>query len=135
MTIRASSTVTLFRNALLFVALAVSGVAAGCGAPEELDEADQMTAETDEQSLARGGGGRRLSYSCTSSGSCTCDKSIENDCEDMSAVCTDDTVDTLINCINGWLTTHCTCTKAKTAAPSPSPYTVPLGTVKTLTAR
>ena len=30
----------------------------------------------------------------------------------MSGVCTDATVDGLIACIQGWLTTHCTCTKA-----------------------
>jgi hypothetical protein len=60
--------------------------------------------------LFRGGRGGGLGYSCTN-GTCTCDKSVENDCEDMSAECTDATVDALINCINGWLTTHCTCTK------------------------
>ncbi|HZR80636.1 MAG TPA: hypothetical protein VFD92_06035 [Candidatus Binatia bacterium] len=60
-----------------------------------------------------GGGTGGLGYSCSGS-TCTCDKSIENDCEDMSGICTDDTVDALITCINGWLTTHCVCTKAMT---------------------
>jgi len=63
--------------------------------------------------LVNNGGGPSggLGFSCTN-GECTCDKSIENDCEDMTAVCTDATVDGVITCINGWLTTHCTCTKA-----------------------
>ena len=79
------------------------------------------------------GRGPSLGYTC-SNGTCTCDKSIENDCADMSAVCTDATVDALINCINGWLTTHCTCTKAA-VSPTPSPFTAPITTVKTLSSR
>ena len=61
--------------------------------------------------INNGGGPGGLSYSC-SNGTCTCDKGIENDCEDMSGVCTDGSLDGLISCIDGWLTTHCTCTKA-----------------------
>jgi hypothetical protein len=33
----------------------------------------------------------------------------------MSALCTDATIDSLIKCIDGWLTTHCVCTQAFTA--------------------
>ena len=123
MTTTMTTFATFCRQASLVLALALTGLA-GCGM-EPTDEELDSVAESDDQSqaLARGGGGQRLGYSCTN-GTCTCSKSIENDCEDMSAVCTDATVDGLINCINGWLTTHCTCTKAF-RAPSPSPYTVP----------
>ena len=69
-----------------------------------------IDAQEPSAAVRRGGGGSR-GYTCKN-GSCECDKSIENDCEDMSGVCTDATVDALINCINGWLTTHCSCTKA-----------------------
>lgn len=87
--------------------------ATGClASPADIAEAegpDEIASA--EQALIRGSGGsQRLGYSCTN-GTCTCDKSIENDCEDMTAVCTDKTVDGVITCINGWLTTHCTCTK------------------------
>jgi hypothetical protein len=122
MTTTMTATSTLFRQAFLLVALALTG-AAGCGAPEELDQAEQV-AETEEEALKRGGGSPRLGYSC-SGGTCECSKAIENDCADMSAVCTDATVDALIACINGWATTHCTCTQAF-VAPKPSPYTVPI---------
>jgi len=63
------------------------------------------------QSTAQINNGGGLGFRC-SGGTCTCDKSIENDCEDMSGVCTDASIDALIGCIQGWLTTHCTCTKA-----------------------
>jgi hypothetical protein len=35
----------------------------------------------------------------------------------MSGVCSDGSIDNLIACINGWLTTHCTCTLARVAPP------------------
>jgi hypothetical protein len=75
--------------------------------------------------LVNDGGGPRLGYSC-SNGTCTCDKSIENDCEDMSGVCTDASIDDLIRCIDGWLTTHCTCKKMLTVRPRPILPTPPV---------
>ncbi len=70
------------------------------------------------EALSRGGGGSKgAGFTCTN-GECTCSKEIENDCEDMSGVCSDDTVDDLIRCIQGWLTTDCTCRLAvKTSTP------------------
>jgi hypothetical protein len=94
--------------------IATSGCAAAI-APEEGEQ--EVAGLTD--SLSRGGGGvGGASFSCTS-GTCTCDKSIENDCEDMTSACTDATVDNVINCINGWLVTHCTCTQMLTG-PNPT---------------
>lgn len=99
----------------------------GCGGAEEpAAAAPEAGAESAE--LRIGGGGPRLGYSCTN-GTCTCDKSIENDCEDMSAVCTDATVDALIKCIDGWLTTHCVCTKAFTAPGTSPTHQLPIGPV------
>lgn len=93
-------------------------IAQGCLASQadidqaELELDEQAEVASTEQALARGGSNQqRLGYSCTG-GICECNKSIENDCEDMTGVCTDKTVDDVINCIGGWLTTHCTCTKA-----------------------
>jgi hypothetical protein len=109
--------------------------APGCvGAPpmegfEEGVEEDAAVAST-EAELIRGGGSRGLGFTCTS-GQCTCDKSIENDCEDMSGVCSDATVDGLITCINGWLTTHCTCSLARVAPKPTGVFTVPTGGIKT----
>lgn len=113
---------TTRRGLITLFALALFG-ASGCvgGVPEEGFEdgleSDDAGVASAEAALARGGRGGGLGFSCTN-GTCTCDKSIENDCEDMSGVCSDATVDGLITCINGWLTTHCTCTLAK-AAPNP----------------
>jgi hypothetical protein len=112
-------------GALVVLAIVgASGCAAGVGAEEE----DAVTSTTD--ALMRGGGHVGAGYSC-SGGTCTCDKSIENDCEDMSGACTDATVDALINCINGWLTTHCTCTQGLVAPNPKSPYAAPTGGVYT----
>jgi hypothetical protein len=109
--------------------------ASGCvGAPaiEDLEEGVEQDAAvaSAEAELIRGGGSGGLGFTC-SGGLCTCDKSIENDCEDMSGVCSDATVDGLINCINGWLTTHCTCSLARVATQPKAPYTVPTGGIKT----
>jgi len=93
-----------------------AGVAAqGCAATQaDIDEAEleaQGEVASTEQALVRGGNNKqKLGFTCTG-GSCECDKSIENDCEDMTAVCSGGTVDGVITCINGWLTTHCSCTK------------------------
>jgi hypothetical protein len=99
----------------LAVCLFAGFAAQGCLASQaDIDQAELETAgegevASTEQALLRGGSNQqRLGYSCTS-GTCTCDKSIENDCDDMTAVCTAGTVDGVITCINGWLTTHCTC--------------------------
>ena len=122
-------------SAFFTLALVITlGGASGCGMDgpeEETDDVGQV--EPDQsQALARGGGSRGLSYSCTN-GTCTCDKSIENDCANMSGVCTDATVDALINCINGWLTTHCTCTQGF-VAPPPKPYRAPTSGVVNVSA-
>jgi hypothetical protein len=101
--------------ALLMFALlaAVSGCAADAGLLDETTE--PVAVDEAGQALQRGGGGMRLGYTC-SNGVCECDKSIENDCEDMSGVCTDASLDDLIACIDGWLTTHCTCTQIRSGS-------------------
>ena len=112
---------------VLGIALMAAVGSGGClGSPDE-----EGQVEASEQGLARGGGSVGNSYSCTN-GTCTCDKSIENDCENMSGVCTDATVDGLINCINGWLTTHCTCKQALVAPPKPRFPIGGVGTIGTL---
>lgn len=131
----------------LFACLALVGTAAsGCMATQddidqaELDEqgalgsTDQGEVASTEQALLRGGSNHQtLGYSCTPGGSCTCDKSIENDCEDMSGVCADKDIDQLINCINGWLTTHCTCAKASAFVAPTIKNTAVLGKTTTAT--
>jgi hypothetical protein len=115
------------RTRIALAALAAAITMAGCAAQTGFDdEADSDVAVSDAALIRGGGGSTRNGYTC-SGGTCTCDKSIENDCEDMSGVCTDATVDALINCINGWLTTHCTCTQAFVRPPTPI-YTLPINT-------
>lgn len=125
-----------FKGLFVMVALVVGGGALGCEAADMVEgQSDDPAAEVAavEQALARGTGGPRAGYTCSGT-TCECDKSIENDCEDMSAVCTDATVDALIACINGWLTTHCTCTKAMVAPPKTvRPYAAPTGGVLMMT--
>jgi hypothetical protein len=104
----------LLLSAVLAVA-AATGCAAETGMLDDDPDADPVEVAGSEEALQRGGGGPRLGFSCTG-GTCTCDKSIENDCEDMSGVCTDGTVDDLIACIDGWLTTHCVCTQIRTSS-------------------
>jgi hypothetical protein len=126
----ADRTARFSRTRIALAALAAMTMA-GCAAQTGLDDndADSDVAASDA-ALMRGGGSTHASYSC-SGGTCTCDKSIENDCEDMTGVCTDATVDGVITCINGWLTTHCTCTQAFIKPPTPI-YTLPTtGTVFT----
>ena len=106
------------RRLMLLLVLTVTaavGCAADTGMLDEDSDADPVAVAGSEEALQRGGGGTRLGYSC-SGGTCTCDKSIENDCEDMSGVCTDASIDNLIACINGWLTTHCTCTQIRASS-------------------
>jgi hypothetical protein len=104
----------------LFACLAFIGSAAtGCMATQaDIDQAELEEAGLDgqgevastEEALTRGGNNKKsLGFTCTGT-SCECDKSIENDCENMSGVCSDATVDALITCIGGWATTHCVCT-------------------------
>jgi len=133
-----SSTTALsarFHQSRVTLAALAIVAASGCvGAPpiEDLEdgvEQDAAVAST-EAELIRGGGSGGLGFTC-SGGLCTCDKSIENDCEDMSGVCSDATVDGLITCISGWLTTHCTCSLARVAPKPKTPYTVPTGGIKT----
>ena len=88
--------------------------ASGCAAnyvpdPDPVD--DEQAVESSEQALIRGSGGLNATGEC--------DKSIEGDCEHLTSLCTDDTVDQLIRCIEGWATTHCSCTLAAVAPPKP----------------
>lgn len=53
----------------------------------------------------------------------------------MSGVCSDDTVDDLIDCINGWLTTDCSCTLAKVATPPKTQFAVPTNFYYSLSTR
>jgi hypothetical protein len=107
-----SSTKTL-RTAV--VCLLAGLTAQGCASATQADiddaelEGQEEVAST-EQALKSGGWNQR-GFSCNGN-SCECSKAIENDCEDMTAVCTDATVDAVIACINGWATTHCVCTKS-----------------------
>jgi len=118
------------RRLLLLVVLAVAA-ATGCAAETGMLDEDPVDVAGSEQALQRGGSGPRLGFSCTG-GTCTCDKSIENDCEDMSGVCTDGSLDGLIACIDGWLTTHCTCTQIRaTSGGKGSVYQPPTGGVFT----
>jgi len=122
------------QSRVTLAALAIIAASGCVGAPavEDLEEGvepDAAVAST-EAELIRGGGSGGLGFTC-SGGLCTCDKSIENDCEDMSGVCSDATVDGLITCINGWLTTHCTCSLARVAPKPKAPYAVPTGSIKT----
>jgi hypothetical protein len=112
------------RGPLAVVALATFGAVAGCVPEDAVDEQDEL-ARVDEP-LIRGTGPQGLGYSCKN-GVCECDKSIENDCEDMSAECTEESLDSLITCIDGWLTTHCDCTQAFVAPKPKFPVVAPIG--------
>ena len=111
-TIHPASTLARQAFAALVALTLLSLGAAGCGAEGDLAQEEPAAEQVDvtEDSLSRGGGAPRAGFTCTG-GTCTCDKHIENDCADMTAVCTDKTVDQVIACINGWATTHCTCTQ------------------------
>ena len=115
----------LARRALTILAALALAAANGCAA--DLGAGAEDPVEGTGEALKRGGGGGGLAFSCTN-GICTCDKSIENDCEDMSGVCTDASIDDLIACIDGWATTHCTCTQLR-ASSAGSVYTPPTGGV------
>ncbi len=124
-TARASRVIALFALA----SLGSFGCAGGAGAAGEglEDEKPAQVAGLPAE-LIRGGGPKGLGYSCTN-GVCTCDKSIENDCEDMSGVCRDGDIDDLINCIDGWLTTHCVCKTGLVAPKGGQIYQPPTGGV------
>jgi hypothetical protein len=89
--------------------------------------ADEQSVESSEQALIRGSGGLNATGEC--------DKSIEGDCENLTALCTDATVDALIACIQGWLTTHCSCTLAAVAPPKPPIKQLPIGSLQRATLR
>jgi hypothetical protein len=111
------------------ICIVLGALLVGCGgAPEETAPGAAGVDESSEALRRGGGGGGKLGFSC-SKGVCTCDKSIENDCEDMSAVCTEDTLGGLIQCIDGWLTTDCTCTQAFKSPTSGTTYTPTTGGV------
>lgn len=98
----------------------------------ELEQASEGDVASFEAALTRGGSNQqRLGYTC-SGGTCECSKAIENDCEDMTAVCTDATVGGVITCIDGWLTTHCTC-KQDTGLVRPTLPQLQLNTSATFT--
>jgi len=122
-----STLLNVRRNYLMALALLALAGTSGCAAsyvaagdPEAEYEGEQEIASS-EQALIRGGG-----LSATGE----CDKSIEGDCENMTALCTDDTVDDLIRCIEGWLTTHCSCTLAAVAPPPPPKFKLPVANVQ-----
>jgi hypothetical protein len=95
------------------VCLLAGLTAQGCASATQADIDDaelQDEVASTEQALKSGGWNQR-GFTCNGN-SCECSKAIENDCEDMTAVCTDKTVDAVIACINGWATTHCVCTKS-----------------------
>ena len=106
------------RNDLMALALLAIAGTSGCAAGypvegnSEAPYDDEQDVASSEQALKRGSGGLSATGEC--------DKSIEGDCENMTALCTEDTVDDLIRCIEGWLTTHCSCTLAS-VAPTPPP--------------
>jgi hypothetical protein len=112
----------LFARGFLPLVVPAIFAAAGCAADAGVQGEDEDTVDVtgSEQALMRGGGGR-VGYSCTN-GVCECDKSIENDCENMSGVCTDGSIDALIACIDGWATTHCTCTQLRSSGGSVSSF-------------
>ena len=102
------------RSYLMALALlAVAGCATGHAVEGDPDAPydDELDVASSEQALKRGGGGLSATGEC--------DKSIEGDCENMTSLCTEDTVDDLIRCIEGWATTHCSCTLASVAPPPP----------------
>lgn len=103
------------RVAAICLLTGLTGQACAPATQADVDEAElgaEAEVASSEQALISGGWNQqRLGYTCTGN-TCECSKAIENDCEDMTAVCTDKTVDAVIACINGWATTHCVCTKA-----------------------
>ena len=127
-----------WRRGALFAAGALAFVASfGCAGGYALDDESEI-ASTDRALIRSGGdegwlppddtsGGTSsdTSYRCVN-GTCTCNKAILNDCENMSAMCSSGSLDALISCIDGWATTHCTCTQAFTSTPG-SPHLPPGG--------
>lgn len=128
----------LRRAALLVpVALAIACLT-GCPAGHALEDGGEI-ASTEQALWADDGEGyseaapdetagrksRGPGYRC-SNGTCTCSKEIFNDCEEMSAECSAGSLDALILCIQGWGTSHCTCTQGLTSSPD-SPHQKPGG--------
>lgn len=122
-----------FSPLIALIALAGTGAFGCAGGPgvageEGFANEDPAQVSVVEAELRTGSGPTGLGYSCTN-GTCTCDKSIENDCEDMSGVCRDADIDDLIRCIDGWLTTHCVCKTGLVAPKGGLPYLPPAGGV------
>jgi hypothetical protein len=113
---------------LMAVALLAVAGAPGCFAGHAVDadsEApydDEPVVASSEEALIRASGGLSATGEC--------DKSIEGDCENLTALCTDDTVDDLIRCIEGWATTHCSCTLASVSAPPKPKFKLPIGNLE-----
>jgi hypothetical protein len=76
-------------------------------APADTAESEESTATT-SSALKAGGGGGGLGFTCTN-GTCTCSKGIEGDCDRMVINCTGG-FDEFDTCMEGWLTTDCSCT-------------------------
>jgi len=116
------------RNYLMALALLAVAGASGCAAgygvegDPEAPYDDEQDVASSEQALIRGHGGLSATGEC--------DKSIEGDCENLTALCTDDSVDDLIRCIEGWLTTHCSCTLAAVAPPPPPKVKLPVANLQ-----
>ena len=98
-------------DGIIGCSMLLAGFVTGClASPADIAEAEESEVASTEEALVRGGSNQqRLGYTCTG-GKCECSKAIENDCEDMTADCTAGTVDDVITCIDGWLTTDCVCT-------------------------
>jgi hypothetical protein len=115
-------TKTAARRSLSMLALLLLAVAStGCAAATDLDVDDELS--TSQEALSRPS--RPPNVIDCDGRQCTCDKSIENECAEMSARCTDESIDDLIDCINGWGTTHCSCPTAKVAPTPPTGPTRP----------
>jgi hypothetical protein len=119
-----------FRQSPAAMALAALAIAGGSGCvgygPEANVDDEGLQAEADagpeiaasEQALIRGSGPKGLGLTC-SGGTCECDKDVENECEDLSGQCIEADLDDFIRCVEGWLTTHCSCRTALVAPPKP----------------
>jgi len=104
-------------------ALLVSTSGCAVGTAPDGQEGREAVSSTG-QALTPGGGGSvgTTGYTCSpapdGTTTCTCSKLIENDCEDMSAVCAPDEIDTLLKCIQGWFTNACVCRAGRVAPPT-----------------
>ena len=111
---------TRLRLAHLFGVAAAAAVAlAGC-AVDGADPVEEPVASTTE-ALNGGGGHGGIGFTCEG-GTCTCSKSIDGDCDNMLINCVGDMTG-FYTCLDGWLTTDCSCA---TTLRAPKPPLVPI---------